>query len=173
MAFGTLFRDLLNGSAIMAFKAIAALVVCHRNAAINALNGRSAAAAKNRPRIAAAVDQDECLGLVVQAFVNACMQRGRNGAGFVSLLKLLAKTDDLNGREWPRSDTRCNCEQLIFPFSRVVIGFERRRGRTEQGKRILHLRSDDGHIASVIARRFFLLVAGFLLLVDDDEAKIF
>ena len=53
-----------------------------------------------------------------------------------------------------------------------MIGLQGRRRRSKEGHRVLHFRANDGHVAPVIPRRFFLLEAAFLLLVDDDEPEI-
>src|SRR5581483_942985 len=37
---------------------------------------------------------------------------------------------------------------------------------------VRHFGAHDGDITSVVARRFFLLVGGVMLFVDDDEGKI-
>src|SRR6516164_1220147 len=54
----------------------------------------------------------------------------------------------------------------------VMVGLERRCGRPEERQGIFELCAHDGYIAAVVARRFFLLVAGFLLFVDDHESEI-
>ena len=38
---------------------------------------------------------------------------------------------------------------------------------------VFHFCADDRDVAAVVARSFFLLVAGFLFFIDDDEAEIF
>src|SRR4029453_12321754 len=47
------------------------------------------------------------------------------------------------------------------------------RGGTEKSDGIFQFGADNGDVAAVVARGFFLLVAGFLLFVDDDESQIF
>ena len=64
-------------------------------------------------------------------------------------------------------------EQVIFSVAGVVVGFERRSGGAEQRDGSFQARAIYGGVAAVIARRFFLLVAGFLLFIHDDEAEIF
>ena len=62
---------------------------------------------------------------------------------------------------------------MIFSVASVVIGFERRRGGAEQGDGAFQARAIDGGVAAVVARSFFLLVAGFLFFIHDDQAEIF
>ena len=64
-------------------------------------------------------------------------------------------------------------EEFVFSGAGMMVGFERRRSRTEKRDRVFEFGADDGDVASVVARRFFLLIAGFLLFIDDDEAEIF
>ena len=54
-----------------------------------------------------------------------------------------------------------------------MVGFERRSGRTEKRHCSLQPCAIHGNVAAVVPWSFFLLVAGFLLFVDDDQAKIF
>src|SRR5262245_15286636 len=152
----------------MAFEAVSALVMRHRDAAIDALYGRATASAENGPRIAAAVDQDERLRAIVEAFLDAPMQRRRDGACLVRLLKFFPQADDLSGWQRARGDASSDGKELILPFPRVMIRFERRRGGTEEGQCIFHFCADDGDVSPMVARRFFLLVARLLLLIHDD-----
>src|SRR5579859_6560917 len=62
---------------------------------------------------------------------------------------------------------------MVFSGASVVVGFERGSGRAEQGDRAFEARSVDSRVTSIVSRRFFLLVARFLLFVHDDEAEIF
>src|SRR5215469_4712314 len=43
----------------------------------------------------------------------------------------------------------------------------------QQRHGVFHFRTHDGHVPSVIARCFFLLVASLLLFVDDNQADVF
>src|SRR5262249_10968298 len=128
MALGALLWDLLYGAAVVAFESVAALMMRHRNAAIDALDGSTTAAAKNGPRVATTIDKNERLGVIAQAFLNARVQCRRNWTALVSLLELFAKADDFRGRKRPRGDSGRDCEEFVFPFSRMVICFERGRG---------------------------------------------
>src|ERR1043166_7829425 len=54
-----------------------------------------------------------------------------------------------------------------------MVGLHGRGSRAEKRERVFHFGADDGDVAAVVARRLFLLVAGFLLFVHDDETEIF
>src|SRR6266478_5517430 len=64
LALRTLLRHRLDRTAVVAFEAIAVLVICHRDAAIRALQRCAAAPAQHRPRISAPVDEHQRLRLL-------------------------------------------------------------------------------------------------------------
>src|SRR5262249_43597847 len=173
LALGALLRHRLNGAAVVAFETIAVLVVGHRDAAVLALDGGAATATQDGPGVAAAIDQDQRLGLVGQAFLDAGVECGADWAGLVSTLEVLPEIDDFDGGESTIGNARGESEEFIFAGSRVMERLHRRSGGAEQRDGVFHLGANDGDVAAVVARRFLLLVAGFLLFVDDDEAEIF
>src|ERR1700734_1764181 len=61
---------------------------------------------------------------------------------------------------------------MIFSGASVVVSLKRRSCRTEERYSAFEAGAVDGGVASVVARRFFLLVARLLLFVDDYEAEI-
>src|SRR5215470_318043 len=98
MALWALFRNLLNRAAVMTFEPVAAFVVRHRNAAIDALHRGATAPAEHGPGIAATVNEDESLRAVAKTCLDAGLKGRRNRAGFVRLLKLFAQADDFDRR---------------------------------------------------------------------------
>ena len=96
-----------------------------------------------------------------------------SGPALVRAPKLFAQVDDFHRRERPIFHARFELQELIFSRARIVKTFQRRRRRTQQRHRAFELRAHDGNVPPVIARRFFLLVARFLLFIDDDQAQIF
>src|SRR5580658_2975467 len=62
---------------------------------------------------------------------------------------------------------------MIFSVARVVIGFERRCGGAQQRYGSFEARAIYGGVAAVVARSFFLFVAGLLFFIHDDQAEIF
>ena len=173
VALRALLRRANRIAAVVAFEALAAFVIGERDAAILALHERAATAAEQRPRIAAAIDEHHGLRALFEAQGDGRAQRLGNGRGAMLAAKFLAQIHDANFRERAVFHARRELEQLIFSGAGVVVGFKRRRGRAEQRDRAFEARAVDGGVAPVVARRFFLLVAGFLLFVDDDEAEIF
>ena len=87
--------------------------------------------------------------------------------------KFFAQVYDANFGERTIGDAGSKFEQVIFSFARVVIALERRSSGAEQRDGTFQARAINGGVAAVIARRFFLFVAGFLFFVHDDEAEIF
>ena len=60
----------------------------------------------------------------------------------------------------------------VLALRGVLPALERRRGRAEHDHRAGELGAHHGDVARVVARRFFLLVALVVLLVDEDQAEI-
>src|SRR5207237_6237495 len=81
--------------------------------------------------------------------------------------------ENFNGRKRALRNALCERQQFIFAAARVMKRFERWRCRSEQGECILELGAYDRDVTPVIARCFFLLVAGFLFLIDDYQAELF
>ena len=90
-------------------------------------------------------------------------------AGF---LELLAHVDDFDFGQRPLLHAIGQLDQRILVLLRIEIGLQRRSGRTEHDDRIGHLGAHYGNVAGVITRRFFLLVGGIVLFVDDDQREI-
>ena len=63
--------------------------------------------------------------------------------------------------------------ELVLFCKRVVVTLERRRGAAEQHHGLFNPGSDDGDVARVIARCFFLLVRSFVLLIHHDQPELF
>src|SRR5262249_53015089 len=103
LAFGAELGDLLHGAAIVAFEAVAGFVVGHGDAAVFALHAGATTAAKDRPRVATAVDEDDRLRFVGETFLQAGVKRGADGAGLMGLLEIFAEVDDFDAGEWARS----------------------------------------------------------------------
>src|SRR5690349_4370783 len=99
LALGAKLGDWLNRAAVVAFEAVALLVMGHGNAAIDALHRSSATAAQHGPGIAAAVDEHESLCFVVEAHLNAGVELRRDGAGLMRLLKFFAQVDNFDAGE--------------------------------------------------------------------------
>src|SRR5262245_6787284 len=91
----------------------------------------------------------------------------------MGLPEFFAKIENLDEGKRTLGDTLGDGEELILPAAGVMISFQGWCGGAEQSDRSFELGADDGDVAAVVARRFFLLVAGLLLFVDDNEAKIF
>ena len=88
-------------------------------------------------------------------------------------LEILAQVDNFHRRERPVFHARIQLQEMIFSRPRVLKTFKRRRRRAEQRDSAFQFRAHDGDVPPVIARRFFLLVAGLLLFIHDNQAQIF
>src|SRR5206468_8064167 len=88
------------------------------------------------------------------------------------LLKFLAHVDNFYLRQWTLLHTLAQFDQTVFSFTRVMVGLERwsRRSQHHGGSR--ELAAHDRNIASVIARRLFLLIRRIMFFVDHYESEI-
>ena len=75
-------------------------------------------------------------------------------------------------RHRPVGNAIGNFEQSVLARSRVEAAFETGGGRAEHHAGIRRPRAHDGHVAAVIARGFFLLVAGVVFFIDHNQAEI-
>src|SRR5207245_6567591 len=121
-------------------------------------HGGAATAAENGPRVAAAVDEDEGLGFVGEAFEEPGVKGGADGAGLMGLLEVFAEIDDFDAGERTGGHTGSERDELVFDGLRGVVGFERRRSGAEKRDGVFEFGADDGGVAAVILGRFFLLV---------------
>ena len=167
-----LVGDALDVAAVVAFHFALALVVGHGDGAILALQRLAAGTAKDHGRISAAVEEHHDLLFFFEALANFFGQFARDHLLLACLLKFLPHVDTLDFGQRTLLDAIGQFDQGILMFLRVVIGFERWRGRTEDYYRCRHFRSHHCHIARVVTWRLLLLVRRILLLVDDDQSEI-
>ena len=160
-------------TAVVAFQALAALVIGERDAAILTLHERAATAAESRPGIAAAVDRPE----------PACRSSRR------SLQWPRGASPKLESArcvcEIPRADPRCrtfasgaifhargSSSSLYFPARRYGR-FPARRGRAEQHARAFELARARRPRRGRCNAAFLPACSCFLLLVHDDRGRVF
>ena len=167
-----LFRDPFDVSTIVAFHLALALVVRHRNGTVLALQRLAASATQHHRRISAPVEQHHHLLFFLQPLADFLRQFARDHLLLAGFLKLLPHVDNLDFGQRTHLHAVRQLDERIFIFLRVVIRFERRRGRAEHYSRPRHFCPHHCHIARVVARRVLLLVRRILLLVDDDERQI-
>ena len=89
------------------------------------------------------------------------------------LLKVHTQIHHFHRSHRPILNAARHGQQFVPAVHRIVIRLERRRRRSQQRHGIFELGTHYGHVAAVIARRFFLLVTAFLLLIDNDQPHIF
>src|ERR1700736_2079067 len=106
-------------------------MVRQRNAAIRALHARATASAQHKPRIAAAVDENQRLRAVFQALRERLMQSRRNWTALQCPPKFVAQVYDFDARQRTICDTRRQGNQAIFARLRVAITFERWGSRAQ------------------------------------------
>ena len=71
-----------------------------------------------------------------------------------------------------RAETRRNFKALIAANGYHMPRFQRRRCRCQHHWEPFKMATHDGNIAGMIAHAIFLLKAGFVRLIDDNQAQI-
>ena len=149
-----------------------AFVVGERDGAVLAFEFLAAGAAEDDRGISAAVEQDHDLLFAVEPLFYFGGEFARDDLLMAGLLELLAHVDDFDFGQRALFYAIGQFDQRIFIFLCVEIRLQRGRGRTQHDDRVRHLGAHYGNIAGVVARRFFLLVGGVVLFVDDDQCEI-
>src|SRR5215211_737540 len=80
--------------------------------------------------------------------------------------------DHLHLRQLRLPDTVGQREQRVFAALRVDPTFQTRRRTPEYDDGSFRARTNDRHLARVVARRLTLLVARLVFLIDDDGAEV-
>ena len=166
--------------AIVAHQALRRAVIRERDAAIGACRDVAAVAALHRARVAAPVQQEDALLAGREALGERALEWrtddrlkvARTDRGARGVAAQRAQVHDLHLRQLRASHTLGEREQPILARRRVDPAFEARRGAAQHRHRAFLVRPHDGDLAGVVPRRLALLVAGFVLLVDDDRAEV-
>src|SRR4030095_5620958 len=128
--------------------------------------------AQEEGRVTAAVQQNHCLFAALQTGCDSLEEatRENNLLAFGGIF--LSHVDDFNVRQRTVFDSGREAQMAVFAGFGVVERLHRRRCGTQHNDYTRKLRAHDGGVACVVAWNFFLFVAGFVLFVDDDQAKI-
>src|SRR5262249_22988894 len=86
--------------------------------------------------------------------------------------ELLAHVHDLHAGERTIEDAAREDHAIVPARPRVLRRLERWRRSPEYDERLLEPSAHDGDVASVIPRRFFLLVRRVVFLIDNDEPDV-
>jgi hypothetical protein len=156
----------------VAQQAPVALVKGQGHRAVHALDALAARAARHKTRKAAPVQQHDGLLAVFQAQSDGLLELPRKGRLLARFQEFLPHVDQFDHGHRPVLDAARQFEQRVLAALDVVAAFEARGGRTEHHARAGLLRPHHGHIAPVVARRLFLLVAAVVLFVDHDQAQV-
>src|SRR5437868_1970444 len=143
----------------MAEQAAVAAMIGQRHRAVNALDALATGAARDKTGKAAAVEQHHGLLAAVQTLAQRFDQPARECGLLARFEKFLAHVDELDAREGTFFNALREFEQRIFAAVNVVAALEARSGRSQNHTRAGGLRANNSHIAAIISRGFFLLVA--------------
>ena len=118
------------------------------------------------------VEQHHDLFPGVQPLSDGPLQGPRKQILPAGLDELGPHINDLDVRQRAPLDALGHFQQPILAALDIVPRLEARRRRTQHDRRPGRLGANDRYVASVVARRFLLLVTGFVLFVDDDQSEV-
>ena len=99
-------------------------------------------------------------------------ERPRKDFVAARLLVLAAHVDQLDLGQRAIHHAVAQFDPRVFAALGIVPAFERRRSRAHDHHRAGQLGAHHGHVARVVARRFLLLVALVVLLVDQNQPQV-
>ena len=172
MTGGTLFRNGGGVTAKMAAQPRGGAMEGERDTAIRAAACFTAIAAQQRSGKTSAIEKQNGLLALLEPISDGGAQFvGQNGEAFL-FSPFDAEIDDANERHLTVVDALGQTNELIFPAGGIEVTFQRRRGGTENDDTFLDFGPDDGDVASMVTRCFFLLVGILVLFIDHDQSKI-
>ena len=148
------------------------LVVGHGDGAVFALDLFATGAAEDGEGVAAAVEEDDDLLAAVDGGLGFGDELAGEDVFAGGLAELGAHVDEFDGGQGAVHDAGEHLDALVASALGVGPGLERGRGGAEDDDGVVEFGAHDGDVAAVVARGLFLLVAGVVLLVDQDEAEI-
>ena len=133
----------------------------------------SASLALQDGSIATAVLEEDDLLLLLQSLADAAQQLGREETAHQLLPSHFLHVDDLDIRQLHACKARLQGDESILADEGVVVRFQARRGRPQQGFRSsLFCKHQSGVTRVVAGRRVLLFERRFMLFVDDEKAQI-
>ncbi len=138
--------------------------------AVGAAHAVAAGAAERERRIAAPVQEQQCLLAALDRLAHRRFETRRDPAS--ARRRRLAQIDGFERRDGAAAEALGQRQPLVAPAPRIDLGLERRRGRGEHDRRRVQPRAHHRHVARVIVHAVFLLVGRVVLLIDDDEAEL-
>ena len=148
------------------------LVMRQRDRAVLAFQLRPTRAADHRRRIAAPVQQNQRLLSAVQRRLGLLDQRARKQVLVPGLPEFPPHIHQLHLGQRPVHHPHADRDPRVLPLCRVLPALQRRRGRPQHHHRIGQLGAHHSHVARVVARRLFLLVALIVFLIHQDQAQV-
>ena len=160
----------------VALQRVRALVVRERGGAVVAGGHAAAFAAHEERRKAATVVQQHGLFTELDYAFEAFHQRFREH-GAATVRELAAQVGNANRRQngVPRALGHLDARPggaAVRATAAAVEGLGRGRGGAQHKRTAIAARHLSSHLARMVARAGALLVAGLVLLVDDDEAQV-
>ena len=159
-------------AAVMAFEAVFFAVVREGNVAGRALCDVAAFAADDALRESPAVDEQDRLLSLFEAFGKFLAQGCRKGR-VVAAAHFPAHIRHDHFGKGPRVDAFGEFQKSVFPFSGFQISFYRRRGAAENQFTAVVFCAQPRDLVRTVARAGFADIALVVFLVHDDDAHVF
>ena len=147
-------------------------MVRQRDGAVLALEFFSAGAAHDGKGVAAPVEQNQRLLAALERRLGLLDERSRKELVLARLLEFAAHVDELDLGQRTVHHAVAQLDARVLAALRILPAFKRGRGRAHDHDCAGQLGAHDGHVARVVARRLFLLVALVVLLVDENQSQI-
>ena len=168
-AFRAFFRDRHDMAAMVAGEPPGQPMLDHPGGAIGAVNPVAAGPAQGQRRKAAPVEEQQRLLAALEILLQRLDESRRQPVAARRHILREIQRLDIGHRRAPK--TRRQLEQFIIALLDLVLALDRRCGRRQDHRDLFVQSAHHRDIAGVIAHPVFLLEAGLVRLVDDDQAK--
>jgi len=169
-AFRAFFRDWHDMAAMVAGEPSGQAMFDHPGGTVGAVDPVTAGPAQGERRKAAPVEEQQRLFAALEILLQRLDQsRCQPVAARRHVLREVQRLD-IGHR--CTAETRGQFEQLVIALFNLMLALDRRCGRGQNYRDLLVQPAHHRDVAGVIAHAIFLLEAGLVRLVDDDQAKI-
>ena len=155
---------------MMADELAAEAVVHQPGVAVGAGKPEAAGAAQRQRRVAAAIEEQQCLLLALQRDLHRLGEARRHKAP--ARRAFAGEIDRLDGGQVRTAEPLRQMQPPITPAPRIHLGLDRGRRRRQHHGDFGDVGAHHRHVAGVIVHAVLLLVRGVVLFIDDDEAEV-
>ncbi len=172
-ALAALHRRRVVPSAVMAAQLMQLLVVGEAHIAVVAMGHPGAALALPYGHVAAPVLEEDGLLALLQRSVDGIDERLAEVPAHLPPARSIAQINNGDRRHGHIAEAGEQFGISVLPAARVVQALQAGCGAAEQGLGAMNASEHDGHVARVVAGRWFMLfIAGVVLLVHHHQLQI-